>query len=109
MILADVFAIRDRKPWAQRACKPRQQFNAAYGLCRGRCVLCDRRSIVLSAWGLTLQVMPVGIVYCESGRGWVFVCIAGIGYSVFGKSSTLPPFWAVDLIITRRAGHSSIF
>ena len=43
--------------------------------------------------GLTLKVMPVGIVYAIwSGLG--IVCIAASAISCSVKSSTLRPFWA---------------
>jgi len=33
----------------------------------------------------------------RSASGAGIVLHRGIGYFVFGKSSTLPPFWAVDI------------
>ena len=47
---------------------------------------------------LTLKVMPVGIVYAIwSGLG--IVCIAGIGYIVFGQKLDLAAVFGLSLII----------
>ncbi|HDZ83149.1 MAG TPA: QacE family quaternary ammonium compound efflux SMR transporter [Roseobacter sp.] len=47
---------------------------------------------------LTLKVMPVGIVYALwSGLG--IVCIAGIGYIVFGQKLDLAAVLGLSLII----------
>ena len=47
---------------------------------------------------LTLKVMPVGIVYAIwSGLG--IVCIAGIGYIVFGQKLDLAAVLGLSLII----------
>ena len=48
--------------------------------------------------GLTLKVMPVGIVYAIwSGLG--IVCIAGIGYIVFGQKLALAAVVGLSMII----------
>jgi small multidrug resistance pump len=47
---------------------------------------------------LALKVMPVGIVYAIwSGLG--IVCIAGIGYIVFGQKLDLAAVFGLSLII----------
>ena len=48
--------------------------------------------------GLTLKYMPVGIVYAVwSGLG--IVCIAGIGYVLFGQKLDAPALLGLGLIL----------